>query len=129
MPSSDVATFGDELAAALARVLGNDLVGVYFVGSVVLGGYVPGESDIDIVAVSEAALTDPQRTSIAWAVVELSASDLEDAHTADPDRRIERAPSQPAFERPGFARHRRAGGKAPFLRVAASVTARCRPDL
>jgi hypothetical protein len=70
----EVGAFGDDLAAVLARALGGDLVGVYVVGSVALGGYVPGESDIDIVAVSEAALTDPQRTSIAAAVVELSAS-------------------------------------------------------
>jgi Aminoglycoside adenylyltransferase, C-terminal domain/Nucleotidyltransferase domain len=70
----EVAAFGDDLAAVLARALGDDLVGVYFVGSVALGGYVPGESDIDIVAVTEAALTAPQRTSIASDVVELSAS-------------------------------------------------------
>ena len=70
----EVAVFGDQVAEALARILGTDLVGVYFVGSVALGGYVPGESDIDIAAVSSAALTDPQRQSVASAVVEASAA-------------------------------------------------------
>ncbi len=70
----EVAAFGDQVAEALARTLGTDLVGVYFVGSVALGGYIPGESDIDIAAVSITALTDPQRQSVASAVVEASAA-------------------------------------------------------
>src|SRR5665213_2526241 len=70
----EVALFGQQVADALARTVGTDLVGVYFVGSVALGGYVPGESDIDIVAVSNAALTDQQRQSVAAAVVEASAA-------------------------------------------------------
>jgi hypothetical protein len=71
--TSEVAVFGDQVTEALARTLGTDLVGVYFVGSVAMGGYVPGESDIDIAAVSSAALTDLQRQSVASAVVEASA--------------------------------------------------------
>jgi hypothetical protein len=70
----EVAVFGDHVSQASARTLGEGLVGVYFVGSVALGGYVPGESDIDIVAVSNTALTDPQRHSVASAVVETSAA-------------------------------------------------------
>ncbi|HET7386013.1 MAG TPA: aminoglycoside adenylyltransferase domain-containing protein [Nocardioidaceae bacterium] len=73
VPFPEVAVFGDQVAEALIRALGEDVVGVYFVGSVALGGYVPGESDIDIAAVSSAALTDPQRQSVASAVVEASA--------------------------------------------------------
>jgi len=69
----EVAVFGDRVKEVLPRTVGTDLVGVYFVGSVALGGYVPGESDIDIAAVSSAALTDPQRRSVASAVVEASA--------------------------------------------------------
>ncbi|MFD2079615.1 protein of unknown function [Actinopolymorpha cephalotaxi] len=69
----EVLAFGDQVADALFRILGTDLVGTYFVGSVALGGYVPGESDIDIAAVSSAALTDQQRRSVASAVVEASA--------------------------------------------------------
>jgi hypothetical protein len=70
----EVAMFGDHVAAALARTLGMDLVGVYFVGSVALGGYVPGESDIDIAAVSSVALTERQRHAVASAVVGTSAA-------------------------------------------------------
>jgi hypothetical protein len=68
----EVALFGHQVAEDLARTLGTDLVGVYFVGSVVLGGYVPGESDIDIAAVSNAGLTDAERQSVAAVVVEAS---------------------------------------------------------
>ncbi|MGW5361370.1 aminoglycoside adenylyltransferase domain-containing protein [Actinopolymorpha pittospori] len=70
----EVLVFGDQVADVLARTLGSDLVGVYFVGSVALGGYVPGESDIDITAVSRAALAVPQRQSVASAVIEASAA-------------------------------------------------------
>jgi hypothetical protein len=70
----DVARFGDQVTEALTRTLGNDPVGVYFVGSVALGGYVPGESDIDIAGVTDTALTDAQRRSVAAAVVEASAA-------------------------------------------------------
>ena len=74
MIRSEVAAFGDQVAEVLARALGTDLVGVYFVGSVALGGYVPGESDIDIAAVSGSALAEPQKQSVASAVVEASAA-------------------------------------------------------
>lgn len=69
MIAPEVAEFGDQVTRVLARALGGELVGVYFLGSVALGGYVPGESDIDMAAVSDSALTDPQRQSIASAVV------------------------------------------------------------
>lgn len=66
--------FGDQVAEALARTLGANLVGVYFVGSVALGGYVPGESDIDIAAVSSSALTQPQKGWVASAILSASAA-------------------------------------------------------
>lgn len=56
----------------LARILGDGLVGVYFVGSVALGGYVPGESDVDIVGVSRFALGEGQKRSVAAAIVNVS---------------------------------------------------------
>jgi hypothetical protein len=68
----DVAAFGDRLTDALARLLGGDLVGAYFVGSVALGGFVPRESDLDVVAVCREALTPAQAESVASAVVEVS---------------------------------------------------------
>ena len=43
--------FGRQVAGILESTLGADLVGVYFVGSIALGGYVNGQSDIDITAV------------------------------------------------------------------------------
>jgi hypothetical protein len=70
----EVASFGDHVADVLARTLGTDLVGVYFVGSVALGGYVPGESDIDITAVSSNALGDLLKERVASVVVEASAA-------------------------------------------------------
>jgi hypothetical protein len=39
---------------------------------VALGGYVPGESDIDVAAVSDVALTDRQKQHVASGIVELS---------------------------------------------------------
>jgi hypothetical protein len=74
VPTPDVAAFGDHVADVLGRALGTDLVGVYFVGSVALGGYVPGESDIDIAAVSNSALVQPLKQNVAAAVVEASAA-------------------------------------------------------
>jgi Aminoglycoside adenylyltransferase, C-terminal domain len=72
VPAPEVAAFGDSLFEAVTGILGRELVGAYFVGSVALGGYVPGESDIDIVAVASAALTDRQKRAVASAVVEVS---------------------------------------------------------
>jgi hypothetical protein len=70
----DAAAFGDHVAATLAEVVGADLVGVYFVGSLVLGGYVPGESDIDIVAVTGSGLSPQQKRAVASAIVAASAA-------------------------------------------------------
>jgi hypothetical protein len=68
----EVAVFGDLLADALERLLGTGLVGAYFVGSVALGGFVPRESDIDVVAVCRETLTRAQARSVASVMVEVS---------------------------------------------------------
>ena len=60
VPTPETAEFGDRVADALDEVLGHDLVGVYSVGSVALGGFVPGERDVEIAAVSEIALSGPE---------------------------------------------------------------------
>lgn len=73
MITPEVAEFGDRITRVLAQALGTELVGVYFLGSIALGGYIPGESDIDMAAVSDSALTDQQRRSIASAVVAATA--------------------------------------------------------
>jgi hypothetical protein len=61
------------VAARLQELLGSELVGAYFVGSVALGGYVPGESDIDIVAVSPEQVVEDVKRSIAEALLEVAA--------------------------------------------------------
>jgi streptomycin 3"-adenylyltransferase len=53
-PPRAVAEFADDLAAAVADVLGEQLVGVYLVGSAAVGDFGP-TSDIDVAAV----VTDP----------------------------------------------------------------------
>lgn len=71
VPTSEIAEFGGHVAQVLVGILGDDLVGAYFVGSVALGGYVPAESDVDIAAVSRSALSEGLKRSVASAVVEV----------------------------------------------------------
>jgi hypothetical protein len=87
VPPPEVAAFCDQVAAVLARLLGLEVVGVDFVGSVALDGYIAGESDTDIAAVGASELTAEQRQQVAAAIVEVSA--------ACPDPRC-RVRSQPA---------------------------------
>lgn len=44
MVPDDVARFGSDVVAHLEALLRADFVGAYFVGSIALGGYVPGET-------------------------------------------------------------------------------------
>jgi hypothetical protein len=71
--ATDVASFGAAVAEALDAVVQCSVVGVYFVGSVALGGYVPGESDIDILAVCTDALDAAAKEAVATAVVRRAA--------------------------------------------------------
>lgn len=48
----------DPLIDDLRAVLGNDLVGLYLYGSAVSGGFEPGVSDIDLVAITRRAVTE-----------------------------------------------------------------------
>jgi hypothetical protein len=61
----DVARFGRDVAVRLAALLNTDFVGAYFVGSIALGGYVAGESDVDIVAVASDHVAEDVKGSIA----------------------------------------------------------------
>lgn len=70
----EIAEFGDHVSDVLGGIVGANLTGVYFVGSVALGGFVPGESDVDITAVSRLALSATQRRVVASAVVEAGAA-------------------------------------------------------
>jgi hypothetical protein len=71
---SDLVKFGKDVAVALKDALGGDLVGVYFVGSVALGGYVPGESDGDVIGVARSQVADGLRLPIADAVARITPS-------------------------------------------------------
>lgn len=68
-PPDDVVTFGDTIARILGSTLGDDLVGAYFVGSVALGGYVKGESDIDILAVCRHPVDEQTKQAVVEALL------------------------------------------------------------
>ena len=63
-PPEDAAAFGHDIAAILASTLADELVGAYFVGSIALGGYVRGESDIDVVAVCQHQLGEQTKKAL-----------------------------------------------------------------
>ena len=65
MIPEDEAAFGAQVAHLLRSSLADEFVGAYFVGSLALGGYVPGESDIDVVAVCARSLPGAERQAIA----------------------------------------------------------------
>src|SRR4051812_44627443 len=67
-----VAVFGRMVSEQLQALLGNDFVGVYFVGSIALGGYVPGESDLDLIAVTEHAVPEELKERIADALLDMT---------------------------------------------------------
>ncbi|HEX2044866.1 MAG TPA: nucleotidyltransferase domain-containing protein [Gaiellaceae bacterium] len=69
MPALEAETgYLDALVAALRRLLGSDLVGVYAGGSYALGGYEPGRSDLDVAAVTEGFVARSRLTAVAKAV-------------------------------------------------------------
>ena len=69
-PPEDAAAFGEQVAAILASVLAGELVGAYFVGSIALGGYVTGESDIDIAAVCRHEIGEKTKRTLADRLLE-----------------------------------------------------------
>ena len=54
----------DDLLATARAVLGDELVGAYAAGSLALGAYQPGRSDIDVTLVSRDALTGEQKREL-----------------------------------------------------------------
>lgn len=64
-PPEEVARFGAVVATILGSILGGDFVGAYYVGSIALGGYVEGESDLDILAVCRRPIDEPTRRAVA----------------------------------------------------------------
>jgi hypothetical protein len=71
-PPEDVFTFGQEVAAVLRSVFREDFVGAYFVGSVALGGYVVGQSDVDIIGVCRDEVDEPRSGEVVRKVLETS---------------------------------------------------------
>jgi hypothetical protein len=69
-PPEDVSTFGHEVAEVLLSVLGEGFVGAYFVGSVALGGYVVGQSDVDVVGVCREEVDELKGAEIVRRVLE-----------------------------------------------------------
>lgn len=64
-PPEDAVSFGHDVATILASTLTDELVGAYFLGSVALGGYVRGESDIDIAAVCRHRVAEETKKALA----------------------------------------------------------------
>ena len=73
-PPEDAAAFGHEVAAILVSTLAGELVGAYFVGSIALGGYVRGESDIDVVAVCRYHVREKTKQALADRLLEATIS-------------------------------------------------------
>lgn len=63
-PTDDVVLFGETVSRILGSTLNDELIGAYFVGSAALGGYVRGESDIDILAVCRHALDEMSKAAV-----------------------------------------------------------------
>jgi hypothetical protein len=61
---SEVGEYHGQLVARLRALLGPDLVGVYAGGSVALGGYLAGRSDLDVAVVCRSTLTETQKEGI-----------------------------------------------------------------
>ena len=53
MPEPSVAPIVTTLTEGIRQVLGPQLIGVYLIGSAVSGGFDPGVSDVDLIAVTE----------------------------------------------------------------------------
>lgn len=68
MIDAKVADFAQAVAGRLREVLGEDLHGAYLSGSVALGGYVPGQSDIDLFAVCRHSLEVKKKQAVAQAI-------------------------------------------------------------
>jgi predicted nucleotidyltransferase len=60
--------YAHAVTAALAASLGSELLGVYLYGSAIVGDYVPGRSDVDLIAVSRRPLTHEHARHTASAV-------------------------------------------------------------
>ena len=81
--------YATDVGAALARVLGPDLTGAYLHGSAVLGGFDARRSDIDILAVTEGAMTAAQQSAAAGALSGAAGEAVGEERRAGPARGLE----------------------------------------
>ena len=111
MLPSDVHAYLSELAARLRAVLDGDLLGLYVGGSVALGAYQHGRSDVDVVAVSRGALGLADKQAIV--------SSLRHESLPCPARGLElvvyaeKTVGEPSAE-PGFELELNTGARMPF---------------
>jgi streptomycin 3"-adenylyltransferase len=97
---SDVEQYLDRVVSALRDDLGPDLIGVYLHGSLAMGAFTPGRSDIDMLAVCAAPLTPERSTGLGKALDAIprpaSGGDLEFSLTTE--AAVRAASAAPAFE-------------------------------
>src|SRR5687768_3519745 len=68
MANSEAVSYGRTVAGRLQKILGKDLQGACLSGWVALGGYVPGQSDIDLFAVCQHSLEVEEKRTVAQAI-------------------------------------------------------------
>jgi len=61
-----------KLLSDLESILGENLIGVYLHGSLAMGGFVPGRSDVDVMIVVKNALSEGRKESLAKSCLSLS---------------------------------------------------------
>lgn len=71
---TEVTDFADAVTRGVREILGDGLYAAYLAGSVALGGYVPGQSDIDIMAVCQHPLPVERKQALADAVFRVAAT-------------------------------------------------------
>lgn len=88
----------EALVRCLCERLPDDLAAIYLHGSLALGGFNPARSDLDLLVVTHAALTAPQKTTLLGDLLTASGSPhpIEISFVARPSLRVWRYP--PEFE-------------------------------
>ena len=96
----DIQQYLDRVVSTLGEHLGAELVGAYLHGSLALGAFDPGRSDVDILAVCAAPLSPKRRTSVGQALAAIprppSGGDLELSLVDEAAVRM--PPAAPPFE-------------------------------
>ena len=85
------------LGDAATRLLGDDVAAVFLHGSLTLGGYEPGRSDIDLLVVVERELTDDELGSLPRALAKTGSNPASAADLRVVDRSAVAMPAQSPF--------------------------------